>query len=99
MKASIAQFHKDNPNYHGAIPADALTASGSGLDPDISLAYADIQADRVAEARHTSAGKIKSLIASNTSSRDLGILGEPRVNVLQLNLALDKSLPKQYHTP
>lgn len=94
MKASAAQFRKDNPDYPGAIPADALAASGSGLDPEISVANAGAQAVRVANARGVAASQIETLIASATEHRDLGFLGEPRVNVLKLNLEIDRQLPK-----
>jgi potassium-transporting ATPase KdpC subunit len=76
-----------------AVPADAVTASGSGLDPHISVAYADIQIARVAKARHVSPDQIRDLVAQNTSGRDLGFFGEPTVNVLQLNLQLDHRYP------
>jgi K+-transporting ATPase ATPase C chain len=76
------------------IPPDAVTSSGSGLDPDISPQYADIQVDRVAAARHLPAATVQSLVSSCTQGRNLGILGEPRVDVLTLNIALDK-LPGQ----
>ena len=78
---------------HPAVPVDAVTASGSGLDPDISPAYADLQIARVATARGVSPEKIQALVAANTSGRTLGFLGEPRVNVLELNLALDEQYP------
>jgi len=76
------------------IPPDAVTASGSGLDPDISPANADIQAARVAAARHLPLSTVMALIAKNTTGRDLGILGEPGVNVLTLNIAIAE-LPGQ----
>ncbi|MBV9204403.1 MAG: potassium-transporting ATPase subunit KdpC [Actinobacteria bacterium] len=76
------------------IPADAVTASGSGLDPDISPANAAMQAPRVAAARHLPLSVVKNLVASYTTGRALGFLGEPVVNVLELNIALDE-LPGQ----
>jgi len=97
MKASAAQFRKENPAYTGAIPADAITASGSGLDPHISIANAEAQAARIAEARSLKLADVESLINSSTENRDLGFLGEPRVNVLVLNLALDQHFPGRAH--
>jgi K+-transporting ATPase ATPase C chain len=76
------------------VPPDAVTSSGSGLDPDISPQYATIQVKRVATTRHLSVSEVQSLVSKNTSGRDIGILGEPGVNVLQLNIALDE-LPGQ----
>src|SRR5579872_2046101 len=72
------------------IPADAVTASGSGLDPDISPANAYIQVDRVAAARHLPSSEVRNLVTQNITGRTLGFLGEPTVNVLQLNILLDK---------
>lgn len=89
IKDAAAQFRKENPDYAGPMPADALTTSGSGLDPEISVANAHAQAARVAAARHMTHDDVERLIAANTQARDLGFLGEPRVNVLKLNLALD----------
>ncbi len=76
------------------IPPDAVTSSGSGLDPDISPAYADIQVARVATARHLPASEVQALVSKYTQGRSLGFLGEPRVDVLNLNIALDE-LPGQ----
>jgi len=76
-----------------AIPPDAVTASASGLDPDISPANAAIQVDRVAAARHISPAQVEALVKQYTGGRDLGILGEPAVNVLLLNRALDEKYP------
>jgi K+-transporting ATPase ATPase C chain len=75
------------------IPADAVTTSGSGLDPDISPQNADIQVDRVAAARHVSPAAIMALVKQYTQGRSLGFLGEPRVDVLNLNIALDEKYP------
>lgn len=86
----IEALKKENPDAKGPIPVDLVTASGSGLDPDISPAAAFYQAPRVAAARGLPADQIEKLVADNTEGRTLGILGEPRVNVLRLNLALDE---------
>jgi K+-transporting ATPase ATPase C chain len=94
VKASVDKFHKENPDYQGPIPADMFTGSGSGLDPDISPASAQAQAPRVAKARGISPDQLNQLVAQYTKSADLGLLGEPRVNVLKLNLALDQQYPK-----
>src|SRR4029077_8847100 len=95
VQASVDKFRKENPGYQGAIPADLLTHSGSGLDPQISPASAEAQVGRVAEARGASVDQIRALIASHTEGRDLGFLGEPRVNVLLLNLDLDRTVPRK----
>lgn len=89
VKASAAQFKKENPTFRGSIPADAVTASGSGLDPEISVANAEAQVARVARARALTQERIHVLLSQAEEHRDLGLLGEERVNVLRLNLLLD----------
>ena len=84
-RAQIAEF---NGVPESQLPAEAVTASGSGLDPHISPEYALMQVDRVAEARGLEASEVRELVESKIQARDLGYLGEPTVNVLQLNLAL-----------
>ena len=93
LKKDIAAFRKDNPDYTGPIPADAVTTSGSGLDPDLSPANAVAQLTRVAKARNVSPDRIAELVAAHTQGRQFGFLGEPRVNVLELNLAVDQAFP------
>ena len=87
VKAAIDNLRKSG--IAGPIPADAVTSSGSGLDPDISPAFALAQVDRVARARNRSSDSIRALVSDHTDGRLLGIVGEPRVNVLKLNMALD----------
>ncbi len=92
IKDRIADYRKRNDLKDAdAVPADAVTASGSGLDPHISLANARLQAPRVAKVRGLKLEHVTELMQQNTDDRSLGILGEPGVNVLKLNLALDKS--------
>jgi K+-transporting ATPase ATPase C chain len=93
VKDSVASFRKNNPGYTGPIPADLVTSSGSGLDPDISPASAEAQAARIAMARGVSLEQVRNLIAGHTQGRDLGFMGDPRVNVLEINLALDQAAP------
>ncbi len=76
-----------------AVPADAVTASGSGLDPHISPAYADLQVARVARAREANPEAVREIVAAHTDGRWLGVFGEPRVNTVTLNLALDQKYP------
>lgn len=90
IKARIAAYRTENGlKETDAVPADAVTASGSGLDPHISAKNAEVQAARVAKARNLSTDKVLELVRTNTDHADLGILGEAGVNVLKLNLALD----------
>jgi len=91
IKDRIADYRKENGLADtDAVPADAVTASGSGLDPEISLHNAELQVVRVAKARGLSEDKVREVVHQNTDGRDLGVFGEPGVNVLQLNLALDE---------
>ena len=91
VKTSVEQFRKANPDFSGPLPADLLTTSASGLDPHISPASAEAQVARVAKARGVDVTRIRTQIAAHTEGRTFGFLGEPRVNVLRLNLALDGS--------
>jgi potassium-transporting ATPase KdpC subunit len=93
LRASALEVRKENPGLAGAIPADMITASGSGLDPHISPANALAQVARVAGFRKADPSLLRKLVARHTEDRDLSILGEPRVNVLVLNLALDREFP------
>jgi potassium-transporting ATPase KdpC subunit len=77
------------------VPVDAVTQSASGVDPDISEANAQIQAHRIAAVRHLSLSQVEGLISDNTDNRSLGVLGEPGVNVLELNIALEKEAPQK----
>jgi len=91
VKGDVEKLHAENPG--SPIPVDLVTTSGSGLDPDISPAAAEFQIPRVARARRVSETQLHSLIAKHTSGRQLGVLGEPRINVLELNLDLDAQFP------
>jgi potassium-transporting ATPase KdpC subunit len=90
IRDRVAAYRKENGlSETEPVPADAVTASGSGLDPQISLRNAELQTPRVAKARRLSEEKVRELVQPNTDGRDLGVLGDPGVNVLELNLALD----------
>jgi K+-transporting ATPase ATPase C chain len=93
IRADVEKFRKENPDFSGPIPSDLLTTSASGLDPDLSPASAAAQIPRVARARGVDAARIRELVERSIASRQLGFLGEPRVNVLKLNLALDSQYP------
>lgn len=93
VKASVKTLRADNPALQGALPSDLATTSGSGLDPHLSPASAAVQIERVAKARGIFVDQLKPVVDQFTEGRDLGFLGEARVNVLLLNLALDEKLP------
>jgi K+-transporting ATPase ATPase C chain len=93
VKTDVATNQADNPGQ--PVPIDLVTTSASGLDPDISPAAAEFQVSRVARQRGTSEDQVRRLVAENTQSRQLALLGEPRVNVLELNLDLDAKFPKK----
>ncbi|MBR0724934.1 K(+)-transporting ATPase subunit C [Bradyrhizobium manausense] len=92
LKEDVDKLKAENSN--AAVPVDLVTTSASGLDPDVSPEAAQFQVPRVAKARNMSEDQLNQLVASNTQGRLLGLLGEPRVNVLALNLALDRAAAK-----
>ena len=95
VKASLEKFRKENPDYTGPLPADLVTASASGLDPHLSPDSARAQAPRVSKARGVPIDQVNNLIAQFTEGPELGLLGEARVNVLKLNLELDRQYPRK----
>ncbi len=92
IAADVARLRKENPDAKGPIPDDLVTTSASGLDPHVTPEGALWQVERVAKARGVTPERVRALVEANVEGRDLGILGEPRVNVLLLNLALDRQL-------
>jgi K+-transporting ATPase ATPase C chain len=90
VKARVEALRQADPSQQGPIPIDLVTASGSGLDPHISPAAAEYQINRVAKARKLNPKQMRELVSKYTEGRQFGILGEPRVNVLKLNLTLDR---------
>jgi K+-transporting ATPase ATPase C chain len=90
-KAAVAEVRKENPAQSGPVPADLVSSSASGIDPDISVEAAAYQVARVAKARGVSADTIDALVAEATRGRTFGVFGEPRVNVLELNRSLDSA--------
>ncbi|GJH16523.1 potassium-transporting ATPase subunit KdpC [Caballeronia novacaledonica] len=89
IKGRIDALHAADPDNRAPLPVDLVTSSGSGLDPEISPAAAAYQVARVAKARGMTSAQVEALVGEATSARQFGVLGEPRVNVLKLNLALD----------
>jgi K+-transporting ATPase ATPase C chain len=89
VQQRVADLRKENPDVSGPVPNDLVTASASGLDPDITIAGALYQAPRIAKARNLNLSRVQQLITDNTQGRFLGIFGEPHINVFDLNLALD----------
>lgn len=90
VNTDVARLHAENPSQ--PVPVDLVTASASGLDPDITPAAAEFQVDRIARERGVSPEQVRQIIQKYTSGRQLGFLGEPRVNVLEVNLALDETM-------
>jgi len=97
--ADVARLRKENPGATGPVPADLVTASASGLDPEVSPQAAAWQVPRIARARGVSPDRIRDVIESRVQGRDLGVFGEPRVNILAVNLALDQKFGRPSPAP
>jgi K+-transporting ATPase ATPase C chain len=93
VKSAVAEARKENPG--AAVPIDLVTSSASGLDPHISPAAAEFQVPRIARERKVSPADVRRVVEANTAGRQIGFFGEPRVNVLELNLALDREYPRK----
>lgn len=99
IKADLKRLKDENPDAPGAVPADLVTASGSGLDPHVSPQGAFWQVPRIAKARGISPERVKAVVDANVEGRTFGILGEPRVNILLVNLALDRQFGRPAPPP
>lgn len=101
VRADVERLRQENPDAPGEVPAELVTASGSGLDPHVSPRAALWQVTRIASARRVAADRVRAVVEAYVEGRQLGILGEPRVNVLAVNLALDRQFgrPDVYTAP
>jgi K+-transporting ATPase ATPase C chain len=99
VAGDVARLHKENPDAPLAVPADLVTTSASGLDPELSPAAALWQVQRIAHARQLDPERVRAVVESRVQGRDLGVFGEPRVNVLAVNLALDQQFGRPAHPP
>jgi potassium-transporting ATPase KdpC subunit len=99
VAADVTRLQKENPEAALPVPADLVTTSASGLDPELSPAAALWQAPRIARARQLDVERVRAVIESRVQGRDLGVFGEPRVNVLAVNLALDRQFGRPTHAP